>query len=63
MRLKILSFFSSKYTHPDPQIRRKAVSKMKDIPQLIEILKKDPDPNVRNVAHERIYELRKSRKK
>ena len=61
--MKLLKFLSPKYSHPDPQVRAKTVAKMKDIPRLIDVLKKDPNPEVRNVAYKRIHELRPGKKK
>jgi len=48
------NLFQPKYKHPNPEVRRKAVMKIKDQNLLVQIVKEDKDTGVRMAALERI---------
>lgn len=56
--MKFRDLFLPKLAHSDPEVRKKAVLKEKDINILKKVIKNDKDPKVRKIATRRIDELK-----
>lgn len=55
--MKFKDLFVAKWLHSDPEVRKKAVEKMKDLKLLKQIAEKDSDGTVRTAAARRAGEL------
>ncbi len=56
--MKFSDLFVPRYQHSNPDVRVKAVKRIKDPKLLTQIAEKDPDPKVRDVANARLSNLR-----
>jgi hypothetical protein len=56
--MKFQDFFLPKISRSDPEVRKKAVREEIDVELLKQVMKKDADPEVRNLARERLHTLR-----
>lgn len=52
--MKLSDFFVPKWKHSSPEVRTKAVKKIKDISLLSQIAENDDDPDVRKSAANRL---------
>ena len=48
--MKLSDFFVPRWQHSNPEVRKKAIAKMKDISLLKQIAEKDTDSGVRELA-------------
>ena len=56
--MKLSDLFLPKHAHSNPEVRKKAVSKLSDKNLLDQISKKDKDEAVRKLAQQRLKEVR-----
>jgi hypothetical protein len=56
--MKFQDFFLPKISRSDPEVRKNAVREEIDVELLKQVMKKDADPEVRNLARERLHTLR-----
>ncbi len=56
--MKFSDLFVPRYQHSNPDVRVKAVKRIKDPKLLDQIAKQDPDPKVRDVASSRLSNLK-----
>lgn len=56
--MKFQDFFLPKISRSDPEVRKKAVREEINVELLKQVMKKDADPEVRNLARERLHKLR-----
>jgi hypothetical protein len=56
--MKFQDFFLPKISRSDPEVRTKAVREEIDVELLKQVMKKDADPEVQNLARERLHTLR-----
>ena len=59
--MKIQDIFVPRYMHSVPDVRMKAVGKLKDTKLLAQIAEKDADQKVRHIASERLNDLKDMR--
>lgn len=57
--MKFKDLFVAKWLHSDPDVRKEAVEKMKDVKLLKQIAEKDSNESVRRAAAARAGELEK----
>ncbi len=55
--MKFSDLFVPRYQHSNPEVRLKAVKRIKDPKLLAQIAEKDSDPKVRDVAYARLSNL------
>ena len=58
--MKFKDFFVAKWLRSDPEVRKEAVEKMKDVKLLKQIAEKDSNESVRRAAAARAGELEKT---
>ena len=56
--MKFQDFFLPKISRSDPEVRKKAVREEINVELLKQVMVKDPDPAVRDLAKERLQEIR-----
>ena len=56
--MKFQDFFLPKISRSDPEVRKKAVREEINVELLKQVMVKDPDPRVRDLAKERLLEIR-----
>lgn len=56
--MKFQDFFLPKISRSDPEVRKNAVREEINVELLKQVVVKDPDPEVRSLAKERLQELR-----
>ncbi|MGD8338927.1 MAG: hypothetical protein PVG81_16185 [Desulfobacterales bacterium] len=56
--MKFQDFFLPKINRSDPEVRKKAVREEINVELLKQVMKKDADPEVRNLARERLHTIR-----
>ncbi len=59
--MKFSDIFVPRYLHSVPDVRMKAVGKMKDTKLLAQIAEKDSDDKVRHIASKRLDDLKDMR--
>jgi hypothetical protein len=59
--MKIQDIFVPRYMHSVPDVRMKAVGKLKDAKLLAQIAEKDADQKVRHIASKRLNDLKDMR--
>ena len=56
--MKFQDFFLPKISRSDPDVRKKAVREEINVELLKQVMVKDPDQEVRDLAKERLHEIR-----
>ena len=56
--MKLQDFFLPKISRSDPEVRKKAVREEINVELLKQVMVKDSDQEVRDLARERLHELR-----
>jgi hypothetical protein len=56
--MKFQDFFLPKISRSDPEVRKKGVREEINVELLKQVMKKDADPEVRNLARERLHTIR-----
>lgn len=56
--MKFQDFFLPKISRSDPEVRKKAVREEINVELLKQVMVKDPDQEVRDLAKERLHEIR-----
>ncbi len=56
--MKFQDFFLPKISRSDPEVRKKAVREEINVELLKQVMVKDTDPQVRDLARERLHEIR-----
>jgi hypothetical protein len=56
--MKFQDFFLPKISRSDPEVRKKAVREEINVELLKQVIVKDPDPDVRDLAKERLHKIR-----
>jgi hypothetical protein len=59
--MKLSDLFLPKHVHSDPEVRKKAITRIKDTALLAQIAEKDSDQYVRELASKRINDLKDMR--
>ena len=56
--MKFQDFFLPKISRSDPEVRKKAVREEINVELLKQVIVKDPDQEVRDLAKQRLHEIR-----
>jgi hypothetical protein len=56
--MKFQDFFLPKISRSDPEVRKKAIREEINVELLKQVMVKDPDQEVRDLAKERLHEIR-----
>lgn len=55
--MKFSDLFVPRWQNSNPEIRKKAIEKLKDVKLIAQIAEKDPDDSVRELAHSRLVSM------